>query len=237
MQLAFQYGTVTVQFQVIFRKRRSMTIMVEAPDKVTAIVPIKTSQKVILEKVEAKAPWIMKKLDYFSNVQQQYTSREFVDGESFLYLGEDYQLQVELDIYLSRPEVNLSRERLVVCTPTRDGNTIEKAIEGWYRQRAKEKIQERVNYYQHMIPKEINRVLIKDQKKRWGSCSSKDNLNFNWRIVMAPLTVLDYIVVHEMCHLINLNHSKEFWKLVSTILPDYKDRKEWLNKNGGRMSL
>ncbi len=237
MQLAFQYGTVAIQFQVIFRKRKSMTILVEAPDKVTAIVPIRTSQAVIMEKVQAKASWIIKKLEYFKNFQQSHIPKEFVDGESFLYMGEDYQLQVEQDISLGRPEVKLKQGRLYVCTPTRDKKTIESALEGWYRQRAKEEIQERINYYKQKISKDFNRVLIKDQKKRWGSCSSKGNLNFNWRIVMAPLTVMDYVIIHEMCHLVHLNHSKDFWNLVAEINPDYKNQKEWLKKNGVWMSL
>jgi hypothetical protein len=236
MQLAFQYGAGAVHFQVIFRKRKSMTIVVEAPDKVTAIVPIRTSQAVILEKVQAKAPWIIKKLEYFKNVQPTYTAREFVDGELFLYMGEHYQLQVEQDISLGRPEVKLTKERLCVCAPTADKNTIETALEAWYRERAKEIILERVNYYQDKIPKVPNRIVIKGQKKRWGSCSSKGNLNFNWRVVMAPLAVMDYIVVHEMCHLVHLNHSKEFWNLVAQMLPDYKNRQKWFKINGVSLS-
>ncbi|PKM78744.1 MAG: M48 family peptidase [Firmicutes bacterium HGW-Firmicutes-15] len=237
MQLAFRYDTVVVQFEVIFRKRKSMTIIVEAPDKVIAIVPIRTGQAIILEKVQAKAPWIIKKLEYFRNVQQLHTPREFADGESFLYLGEDYQLQVEHDISLGRPEVKFKQGRLCICTPTIDKITLASALGGWYRQRAKEIIPGRVNYYQYKIPKEPNRIVIKDQKKRWGSCSSKGNLNFNWRIVMAPVAVMDYIVVHEMCHLVHLNHSKEFWNLVAEILPDYKDVQKWLKINGVRLSL
>jgi predicted metal-dependent hydrolase len=214
-----------------------MTIMVEAPDKVTAIVPLRTSPAVILEKVQAKAAWIIKKLEYLKNTQQSCIPRKFVDGESFLYLGEDYQLQVEQDDILGRLEVKLYSDRLGMCIPIKGEETIEKALEAWYHRKAKEKILERVGYFQDRLTKQPNRIVIKDQKKRWGSCSSKGNLNFNWRIVMAPLVIIDYIVVHEMCHLVHLNHSKEFWNLVGEILPDYKEMKKWLKINGFRLML
>ncbi|HBQ86147.1 MAG TPA: M48 family peptidase, partial [Syntrophomonas sp.] len=90
---------------------------------------------------------------------------------------------------------------------------------------------------QPQIPIVPNRVVIKEQKTRWGSCSSKHNLNYNFKTVMAPLPVLDYIVVHEMCHLVHLNHSREFWNLVESIIPEYRQHKEWLKMNGASFYL
>jgi len=214
-----------------------MTIKIEAPDKITVVVPIGTSKKVIIEKVQEKASWINRKLDYYKNVQYLQANREFVDGELFMYLGQDYILNVEINDCLSKPKLELKEGKLYLQTPVRDKNLSAKAIEGWYRQQAREKIQERLNYYLTRIPKKPNRIVVKEQKKRWGSCSSKGNLNFNWRIIMAPVEVLDYIVVHELCHLVLLNHSKEFWNMVAAILPDYKLRKEWLKRNGFKMRL
>lgn len=103
-----------------------------------------------------------------------------------------------------------------------------------YKKKAKEQIQKRVEYYSAFIPEstKINRIMVKEQKKRWGSCSSKGNLNFNWRLILAPPEVLDYVVVHEMCHLKYMNHSKEFWCEVERILPDYKERRKWLKEKG-----
>ncbi len=236
MQLAFQYGTATVQFQVIFRKRKTMTIMVEAPDKVTAIVPLNTRPAIILEKVQARAAWIIKKLEYFKNAQP-YTPRKYVDGETFPYLGEDYQLQVEENTASSRYKWMLLSDRLGMYFPIKEAESIEEALVAWYRRQAWEKITARVKYFQNRLLIGPNRIVIKDQKTRWGSCSSKGNLNFNWRIIMAPPVIIDYIVVHEMCHLVHLNHSQEFWNLVGEILPDYKDRRKWLKINGTQLSL
>ena len=82
-----------------------------------------------------------------------------------------------------------------------------------------------------------NKIYIRDQKTRWGSCSSKGNLNFNWRLIMAPLFIMDYIVVHELAHLVHPNHSRDFWKLVKKIVPDYKEKKEWLKIYGNSLSI
>jgi predicted metal-dependent hydrolase len=107
----------------------------------------------------------------------------------------------------------------------------------WYRKKAREQINERIKYYQPKVGVQPARITVKEQKKRWGSCSSRGNLNFNWRAVMAPSPVLDYIIVHELCHLKHHNHSREFWNLLASILPDYKNRREWLKKNGVRLNL
>ena len=106
-----------------------------------------------------------------------------------------------------------------------------------YKQKAKRQILQRIEYYSAYIPEavKINRITIKEQKSRWGSCSSKGNLNFNWRLILAPEAVLDYVVVHEMCHLKYMNHSKAFWSEVERILPDYKDRRKWLKENGNSL--
>ena len=96
-------------------------------------------------------------------------------------------------------------------------------------------IPQRVAYDAPKVGVSYGKITIRNQKSRWGSCSSKGNLNFNWRIIMAPARVADYVIVHEMCHLKYLDHSREFWSLVEEILPDYKERKEWLHQNGHKL--
>lgn len=237
MQLSFQHEGATIKFEVVFRKRKTMAIKVEPPDKVTAIVPLKTSRRVILERVRNKAPWIIKKLDHMKDFQYQAGPKEYVDGESFIFQGKNYRLQVEVNSSLTKLQIKIEGETLLVKSPVRDKETISRLVELWYRHEAKQVIYARIKFYQDKIPIIPNRVVLKDQKSRWGSCSSKNNLNFNFRTVMAPLPVLDYIVVHEMCHLVHLNHSKEFWNLVESILPEYRQQKEWLKMNGASLTL
>ena len=126
---------------------------------------------------------------------------------------------------------------LLVVSPTSESAVIKDAIEKWYRERAREVITDKVTYFQRFIGKSVGEIRIKEQKSRWGSCSSQGNLNFNWKIVMAPDEIIDYLVVHELCHRLPMNHSKEFWDSVGKIIPDYKKREKWLKENGNLLCL
>lgn len=132
---------------------------------------------------------------------------------------------------------------LSVTLPSADASEVKDQLEQWYLFQAKKIFPQRVAVYYPIVAKlasaaapkgigAVNRITIRSQKTRWGSCSSKGNLNFNWRLLMAPLEILDYVVVHELCHLAYLNHSPQFWQLVGDILPDYSQCRRWLRENG-----
>lgn len=106
------------------------------------------------------------------------------------------------------------------------------ALEKRYRNAAKDYIPKRVEYYHQFTGGHYEKITIRDQKTRWGSCSSTGTLSFSFRLMLAPPRVLDYVVVHELCHLTHMNHSKEFWNMVENILPDYKEHRKWLKENG-----
>lgn len=139
-----------------------------------------------------------------------------------------------------RPKENLKSfaklnedELIVYCDD--EASERYKLIKDWYRETAREILTERTKVYSAMIKVETNRIFIKEQKTRWGSCSSKKNINYNFRIVMAPMEIVDYLVVHELCHLIHLNHKKEFWDLVGTLIPNYKGRRQWIKMEGKKL--
>lgn len=100
------------------------------------------------------------------------------------------------------------------------------------REKARKVLTGRTDYYKQLLDVEYRRLRIGDQKTRWGSCSSKGTISYNWRLVLMPEKIMDYVVVHELCHLLEMNHSAKFWKRVSEVLPDYKDRRKWLKENG-----
>ncbi|MCF8010940.1 MAG: M48 family metallopeptidase [Clostridiales bacterium] len=237
MKLTVKYGTRDIPFEVIYRKRKNMEIRVEPPDKIAVIAPKDTPEQVILDKVKNKGSWIVQKLFEIKDIEYRTRNKEFVNGESFMYLGRNYSLQLYIDESLKKPEVKLYQGKFKVTTPSKDEVIIREAMEKWYRDKALKKIKERVKYYQYYFKVQPTKVRVKEQKRRWGSCTSKNELLFNWRLIMASSPVLDYLVVHEMSHLVHRNHSQDFWDMVASILPDYKNRREWLKKHGVKMEL
>lgn len=237
MKLELTYGTTNIAFDVIFKKRKTMEIAVEPPNIITVIAPIGTTEDEILKKVQGKGSWIIQKIYSFKHMQYRHINREFVNGEAFMYLGRNYSLQIEVDSTFKKPEVKLYRGKFIVKASNKNDEDIKNAMEQWYRNRAKEVIELRIKYFQRFFNVQPKDIRIKEQKKRWGSCTSKNELLFNWRCIMAKSNALDYIVVHEMCHMYHKDHSKEFWELVASVLPDFEVRKEWLRNYGVRMDL
>lgn len=107
------------------------------------------------------------------------------------------------------------------------------AAVGWLREYARAELEKRVKLFGRQMQVSVNRISIKEQKTRWGSCSSKGNINFNWKLVLMPERIMDYVVVHELAHRKQMNHSKSFWREVEIVLPDYRERKQWLREHEG----
>lgn len=232
MKLLINEGTDSIEFEVTYSKRKTMSIRISPDGDIKIAVPARMSEKAVIDWVSSKSDWIVKKLIEIEKMKCNIVSKKFDQGELFLYLGFEYPLHLDIDYKLKKPFVYLYTDRLTISTPSNDTVLIKTAMESWYRYMAYKYIRSRIEYYQPIIGISPNKIKIKEQKTRWGSCSSKGNLNFNWKVIMAPAGVLDYIIVHEMCHLIHLNHSKDYWKLVSSIMPNYKVLKDWLKKNG-----
>lgn len=237
MKLNFDYGTQTIEFQVIYRKRKTISIEIEAPNVISVIVPEKAKEDEILEIVKTKAKWITQKLYDIREMEYGKINKEYVNGESLLYMGRNYALQLIVDKDYKRPLVKLYHGKIYVTINENNEDRIKSSLEEWYRQKAMEKIEQRINYYKSYFNVKPKKIKVREQKKRWGSCNSKQELFFNWRCIMAPANILDYVVVHEMCHMVFMNHSNDFWDLLYKILPDYKIRKEWLKNNGIKFDL
>lgn len=237
MILKVELESGIIEFKVEYRKRKTLSIKITPPDTIVVISPIGVSEDKLKEIVKNKGKWIVKKLDELKDIDYKSLNKDFKNDETFMYLGKDYTLNIVIDKDLKDPVTKLHENNLFLYTPKRDKVIIKKALELFYREKCTERIIERVNYYKDIIGKSPRIVKVKEQKKRWGSCTSRGDIYFNWRIIMAPPNVVDYIVVHEMCHLIHLNHSKEFWNSVKTIIPNYEEYKKWLKKHGIYMDL
>lgn len=238
MRCSVKYGTKDIEFSIEFKNRKTMSISVEPPKNITVVAPVGTSEDEIKEVVKSKGTWIIQTLFEFRNIESKRVSREFVNGESFMYLGRNYSLQIHVDDTLqNNSSVKLFRGKFHVNVKEKNDELIKDAMEAWYREKTEEQVKKRIKYYQKFFNKKPKGIKVKEQKKRWASCTSNDELLFNWRCVMAKSTALDYIIVHEMCHMYYMNHSQEFWDLVVSVIADYEVRKEWLRDYGIRLNL
>ena len=237
MKLGFKYGTREINFNLIYRNRKTMSIEVEPNGEINVISPMGINEDTIIEKVKSRATWIVQKQYETKFISDTKIEREAVSGESFMYLGRNYTLDVVLDESIESIDVKLYRGKFIVRTYTKDEQKIKEALKKWYKDKTLSKVKERINYYQGYFKDEVQGVKVKEQKKRWASCTSKNELLFNLRCVMAPSNVLDYIVVHEMCHMEYKDHSKIFWDRLCSVLPDYDVRRKWLKNNGIKLDI
>ena len=238
MKYKVQYGTKELEFKIEFRNRDTMSISVEPPNNILVVAHTGTPEENIKEIVKSRGKWIVQKLFEFRNIEAKKVNREFVNGESFMYLGRNYSLQIHIDKALqNNSKVKLFRGKFHVYVKEKNEEIIKEAMEAWYREKTEEQVRKRIKYYKKFFEKKPSDIKVKEQKKRWASCTSKNELLFNWRCGMAKATALDYIVVHEMCHMYYKNHSQEFWDLVASVMSDYESRKEWLRDYGIRMDL
>jgi len=213
----------------------TFALCIEPTGEVLVRAPFHTPQSRLSEVVESKRGWIIKKLRSLDNIYP-VVKKEFVSGESFPYLGRHLRLKIRQDHRTNKPMVNIGRGRLeVLLNTTSNGRSAEEirgAVVFWYKAEAARYIPERVRIYAKKMGLAEPGILIRNQQKIWGSCNAKGVLRFNWRMMMAPVSLIDYVVVHELCHLKHNNHAAPFWKYLHTVMPDYEKRKEALRKNG-----
>ena len=225
----------TIKYQLIQSNRKTIVISISADGNITVKAPRHLGAEEIAELVQLKSRWIEKKLTEQKRMNQNWTPKKYIDGETFLYLGKSHTLLRIIDHKYKKPVVKLEGDFLIVMAGDSDQSQLKQSVELWYRTQAKKVIPERVKEYSQYIEETFETIRIKDQKKRWGSCSSKGNLNFNWRLIMAPVQILDYVVVHELCHLKHMDHSKAFWNHVADILPNHQECRKWLKDYGIRL--
>jgi predicted metal-dependent hydrolase len=186
-----------------------------------------------------KKQWIFFQREKLKQSSIHHLRQTYQNGDPFLYMGEEVFLQVSHE-EIARPLIRLHGKRLetiIPCSVSKEETPVvlREAIERWYRMEAKRVIPERVHELAVREGLTYNRIFIKGQKTRWGSCSTLGNLNFNWRLMMCPPEVIDYIIIHELCHLSEMNHSQRFWNLVASRCPNYKECERWLKQNGSQI--
>ena len=209
-------------------KRKKLTITVERDRSVVVHAPEFTSEETIRKVVESKRQWIYEKTQH----AQKYDKRphppgkELVNGESALYLGREYQIEI---ISIDSTEIHLEQRFLI---PASLAGERRRVLRNWYINRAKERILPKVKSLAATLGVNFASAKIVDNRFRWGSCTPKDNVNLNWRLIKAPMFVIDYVIVHELAHLIEANHTPRFWNIVRTHAPTMEKARSWLKEHG-----
>lgn len=227
-----------IEYQLLPGSDRQTTdIVIERNGVITVRPPKRMSPEQVDETVLSKRMWIYRNLAEWRDLNAVRVTREWVGGESFLYLGSSYRLQLvnEQDEPLKLKDGRFCLLRSVVEAD--GGKAAHQAFEAFYRDKGLPRIRNRVAYFAGKVGVSAGTVQIKDIGYRWASCLKDGDLNFHWKCLMAPLTIIDYIVVHELCHLRHRDHSDAFWNEVDKVLPDYRERKEWLRVRGAELDL
>lgn len=232
-------GDKELKYILIRSSRKTIGIAIEKNGLVKVTSPFRVSEDYINQLLQQKAPWIFKKLvDIETRVDKTNKPKVFEEGESFSYLGKELKLKLFRSSTLKNPTVRRDGENLVIALPNNcEVEKLKHALKQWYVAQFKLVTVERVKYYSEIIGVAPQRITIREQKTRWGSCSARGNINLNWKLIMASMEVLDYVVIHELCHMKQMNHSKEFWKLVEGVFPQHKSCRDWLKENGDLLNI
>ncbi len=209
-------------------KRCKLTITVERDRSVVVHAPQTTSEEKIRQVVDSKRQWLYEKMRHPQKYQDppHPPGKELVSGESALYLGRQYRVEV---VQNGLNEIQFAQRFLI---PATRATQRKKVLREWYIERAKDKILPRVQRHARELGVMCAEVKIVDHLYRWGSCTMNDNVNFNWRLIKAPMFVIDYAIVHEVAHLIEGNHTPRFWNIVRAQTPTMEKAKAWLKEHG-----
>lgn len=216
-----------IAYQVVRSNRKSVALVIDNEANLIVRAPLRMSDTTIDEFVQKKRHWINEKQQQVAVFGEKHPPVVVETGESIMYIGSNYAI-IKDDVSL----VEITGNELVVPE-----NFDVAALTAWLKEQAMQIISERVALYANIMGVTPGAVKLSEARARWGSCSSKNNLNFAWRLIMCPLSVIDYVVVHELSHITYKNHSPAFWARVKTVLPTYVDDQEWLKVNRKLMDI
>ncbi|MEA2422510.1 MAG: hypothetical protein QOF55_1609 [Thermoleophilaceae bacterium] len=205
-------------------------------DGVEVVVPRRMALRHVTPFVEQKRPWIERTLRKIREAEEASAIR-LCDGGSVPYLGRVLPLSVRVEPGRVRSFVAMKGEGLVVAVGAPGADAVRDALEAWYRRRARLEVAPRLDAACKRAGTRYTRLSIRAQRTRWASCSSNGAMSFNWRLLLAPPEILDYVVEHEVAHLDVLDHSDRFWRLLGSRSPGYREHERWLRRNGPALRL
>jgi predicted metal-dependent hydrolase len=217
------------------KRRRTMTLLITQQGTVVIRAPLRTPDSDIDQFFHSRRAWIAKKLTGSKDREEAMTTpRQFIAGEELYYLGDAYPLEIS-DSNGTRNPLVLSHGKFVLAR--QKVGCAKQLFVKWYKQRARDVIEERVRFWSNRFGLAHTGVTITSSWQRYGSCSAKNSLSFSWRLLMAPYPVIDYIIAHELAHIREKNHSRKFWAYLGTLMPGYETQKRWLKENSHLLRL
>ncbi len=226
-------GAQTISYTVrTSRRARRLQMRMTVEEGLIVVLPAGLDPSLIAPFLDSHRQWILRHAERHERWRAQRGPRTIVDGASVLFRGEPHLVRIEAPArQRARPRV-VRRDREITLTVASD-RAVRPVLEKWMRERAREAVHEEIAWLNGQFS--FHSVCLRDQKTRWGSCSRRGNLSFNWRLIMAPPEVLRYVVAHELAHLRQPNHSARFWRLLRTLYGDYEKPRLWLREEGGRL--
>lgn len=225
------YSKHTISIPVWFESRNRLRITVQPDKSIIVKAPLNNSLDEVQTKLQKRASWITRQLEYFDQYHPILPPRRYVSGETFYFLGRQYRLKVITGL---ENNVKLVGKYFLLYTLQPDNLEQKKQLlEGWYSSHAKVYLQYRISFYIDRVTKigaKTPLIKFRKMKKRWGSCTPSGVITFNTELIKAPIHCIDYVVLHELCHLVHAGHNAKFYQLLDTLMPDWKKRKERLEK-------
>jgi predicted metal-dependent hydrolase len=226
-----QFGSSQIDFQLSYAQRKSLNIQVHPDRSVHVIAPMESDLEKVITKVKGKAPWIIQQQDFFLSFYPLTPVRKYVSGETHLYLGRQYRLNI---IENATKSVKLQHGYIQLSTPDKkDKVVIRQQLNNWYSEKANlhfpilmKKVFPKFKKYNFESPN----LVIRFMEKRWGSCTANHKIILNTELIKAPKSDIEYVIAHELCHIIYPNHSRAFFQLLTNILPNWKKYKQHLER-------
>lgn len=228
MMESIQYGSKEIKYSLEFSNRKSLGITITPDLEVLVKAPIGTPVDKIREKLKEKAPWIIKQQNFFLSFQPKTTPRKYIGGETHLYLGRQYRLKIETG---DKESVKMKGKFIEVTTS--DKLRAKELVQEWYLKNAKQKL---VAIAQPLIEKfkrhevEPDSIVLREMPTRWGSCTAKGKIILNPELIKAPKGCIEYVIIHELCHLIHHDHTQKFLDLQTKEMPDWEKWKMKLER-------
>lgn len=212
--------------------RKTLSLKINETGEVIVYAPLLLPKALINQFIRKHEAWINKHLQKISQRNIEFTQKQFIDGEEFLYLGNKYQL---ITTYTTPKNLIIFNQKNFLLNPeVKDPLELFKS---WYKEQAKTIFQGQVQYHSELMNLIPTDIKLSNAKTRWGSCSSKNLVRLNWKLIMAPLPIINYVIIHELAHISQKNHSPAFWEIVQYFDPEYKQHKKWLKENGYLLDL